>query len=146
MLGQSLSLSASVSETKANHVTGAAGIENALPQSGLDRCFQERKSMAGCDLSRGRTRFSLLQGKICSSNLGAHSSALFTTARAAAPSATVSPITASLTKRLVLGFVKMDFVRSSPWSRPLKRCRSTVSGRCWAEANSKSLKVEAAVL
>lgn len=78
--------------------------------------------------------------------MGAHSSALFTTARAAAPSATVSPITASLTKRLVLGFVKMDFVRSSPRSRSLKRCLNTVSGLCCTDANSKSLKVEAAVL
>lgn len=89
----------------------------------------------------------LLHGK-SKSSLGAHSRAEFTTAKAAAPNATVKPMTASLMKRrpvlcttaTVLRWASMRFCCS------IRLCRRTVSGRCCVDASSKSLKVETAVL
>lgn len=90
----------------------------------------------------------LLHGK-SKSSLGAHSRAEFTTAKAAAPNATVKPMTASRMKRRAVGWTTATVLR---WASRVRCCcsirlrRSTVSGRCWVDANSKSLKVETAVL
>lgn len=93
---------------------------------------------------------SLSQGKRCRSSLGAHSRAVLTRVRAAAPRATVSPMTASRTKRRAT--VGCAVATMDPAAAPssacfsLSRLRSTESGRCCSETRSKSLKVEAAVL
>lgn len=83
------------------------------------------------------------------SSLGAHSRAVLTTARAAAPKATVRPITASRTKRRVAeGRATTEFEAdfSSAACLCLRLRRRTESGRCWVDARSKSLKVELAML
>lgn len=67
------------------------------------------------------------------SSLGAHSRALFTTARAAAPKATVRPITASRTKRRVAeGRATTEFKAefSTAACFCLRLRRRTESGRC----------------
>lgn len=83
------------------------------------------------------------------SSLGAHSRAVLTTARAAAPNATVRPMTASRTnRRAAEGWATAEL--AAALSRAacfcLRRRRRTESGRCWVDARSKSLKVEAAML
>lgn len=83
------------------------------------------------------------------SSLGAHSRAVLTTARAAAPNATVRPMTASRTNlRAAEGRATTEFVAelSSAACFCLRRRRRTRSGRCWVDARSKSLKVEVAML
>lgn len=95
----------------------------------------------------------LPQGKNCKSSLGAHSRAEFTTARAAAPSATVRPMTASRTKRRAEGRTATIAPCLASMAGGLcfcccsrRRRLSTESGRCWVDASSKSLNVDDAVL
>lgn len=67
------------------------------------------------------------------SSLGAHSRALLTTARAAAPKATVRPMTASRTnRRAAEGRATTEFAAelSSAACFCLRRRRRTESGRC----------------
>lgn len=93
----------------------------------------------------------LLHGK-SKSSFGAHSRAEFTTAKAAAPSATVNPMTARRMKRRAVGCTTTTLPRCASSARfccccsSFRLCRSTVSGRCCVDASSKSLKVETAVL
>lgn len=92
--------------------------------------------------------FRLLHGN-SKSNFGAHSRAEFTMASAAAPSATVKPMTANLMKRRAVGWTTTTVPR---WASSVRCCcsfrlwRSTTSGRCCVDASSKSLNVETAVL
>lgn len=84
------------------------------------------------------------------SRLGAHSRALLTTARAAAPNATVNPMTAKRTnRRAAEGRATATTELATGLSRVacfcLRRRRRTESGR-WVDASSKSLKVEVAML
>ncbi len=93
----------------------------------------------------------LLHGK-SKSSFGAHSRAEFTTAKAAAPSATVNPMTARRMMRRAVGCTTATLPRCASRARcccccsSFRLCRSTVSGRCCVDASSKSLKVETAVL
>lgn len=100
------------------------------------------------DMSQNGRRGALaVQGN--KSSLGAHSRAVLTTARAAAPKATVRPITASRTKRRVAeGRATTEFEAevSSAACFCLRLRRRTESGRCCVDARSKSLKVELAML
>ncbi|KAG7275582.1 hypothetical protein CRUP_006727 [Coryphaenoides rupestris] len=75
-------------------------------------------------------------------------SAVFITARAAAPRATVKPMTANRTKRrvtegrataTVLGPAAPVISSAACFWR--RRRRSTESGRCWADASPKSVKL-----
>lgn len=85
------------------------------------------------------------------SSLGAHSRAVLTTARAAAPKATVRPMTASRTNRRAAegwatATTELTPELSSAACFCLRLRRRTESGRCCADASSKSLKVELAML